>query len=462
MNKKISLLLAAAVMVGTLSGCVVKQGGGTVNMPDNQSKPLFPSVSTTSKKEDSAPVTVRPATTTTTKAPETTTTTTTTPVTTPEPEKAPLITKLPYYYAYNSEYMAVKQGNDHYLYNFVTNKLTKLDKNFGTVIFAKGDTVVAVDGSKYQIYNAAKNEMLIEGSDFVVTYASQYNDSVLVTKFEESFNGNKLYFGVINSKCEWEHELKSDLAICTQEDVKINDLRNADYRLCGDSLLVYSYSKNFVYSFDKNTVEPLTDNISILLPDDRLITLSDNKIQCFDGNTRKTSPVYESKNRTAIHAELQHFYLLDDKEYVTIDKETLKSSKFNLKDYDVYNVHGANKDVIIFTAYNPDKELYTIVMNNKGEMVVDPMKMSLDISSYNVYFSGDNIIIYQHGGASYVIDSKKKEVTKCDSETFSIIGVIDTAECFIASKITDEGRGFYFVDAKDITKFYNPLEVGEN
>ena len=74
MNKKISLLLVAAVMVGTLSGCVVKKDGGTVNMPDNQSKPLFPSVSTTSKKEDSAPVTVRPATTTTTKAPETTTT----------------------------------------------------------------------------------------------------------------------------------------------------------------------------------------------------------------------------------------------------------------------------------------------------------------------------------------------------------------------------------------------------
>lgn len=457
MNKKVAFLLAALTIMSTLSGC---SGGNTTQLPD---KPVH-QLPGTPPKPNSNVLPLPSDKETLPQPPETTTTEATTLA--PEEPDPTQITNNPYYFSYNSDYMVFTENDKHYIYNLATEKMTKLPAGKGSLIYAEGDLAVISDSINVQMYNITKGELISESSEYAVTYANYLNDAVLVTKTD----GDKMSFGVINNKCEWVHELTSDLAINKQEELTLDVLKDATYWLNGESIIMLTRNGKFLYSFTSDTVVPFENYLVAMLPDARIITSDDNKIFCTDSNTGETSVVYECGKLPTIFTDNQFFFFKDKDgtghKYVAIDKTTLKEIEFDLSAHSVYNIHGAYGDKVVFTSKKSDEEYHAVIADKNGNILADPIPGEFaieggvyDKAKYMVYFSGDYVIINSADISGeypdYIVDCANGKVIKCDYN----IRVVNKSGKMLVEVKDGQNNGFFLIDInKDINTLINPLD----
>ena len=463
MKKKISLLLVVAVMVGTLSGCVVK-ADEEVSLPGLPGTPPANVLPGTPPLKEPGE-TIIPAETVATTPPETTTTETTAPV--PEEPEATQISSKPFYFNYNSDYMAFTENGKHYLYNLTTGKMTQIPMGKGGLIYAEGKLALISDSVSVQIYDIEKGELVSETDGITVSYASSVNDAVLVTKED----GDKMAFGVIGNDCEWKHELTSELAINKHEELTMDVLKDATYCLNGEMILMITKKGKFLYSYVNDTVTPLENELVEISSYNRILIREDKNIVCIDTNTGETSVVYECGKTPTIYTDNQYIFFKDKDgtglKYVVIDKTTLKEVEFDLSAHSVYNIHGAYGDKVVFTSKKSEEEYHAVIADKSGKILADtiPGEFAIeggvyDKASYSVYFNGDNVILNSATISGeypdYIIDCAGGKVTKTDYKIWSV----NRSGKMLVEVLDGQNKGFYLIDINnDINTLINPLDA---
>lgn len=463
MKRKIALVLALATVIGVLSGCSSASDGGV-------SKPGLPGTPPANVLPGTPPVkepaeTIIPAETVATTPPETTTTETTTPV--PEEPEATKISSKPFYFSYNSDYMAFTENGKHYLYNLTTEKMTQIPVEKGSLIYAEGKLALISDSTSVQIYDIEKGELISETDGITVSYASSVNDAALITKED----GDKMAFGVIGNDCEWKHELTSELAINKHNELTMDVLKDATYCLNGEMILMITKKGKFLYSYVNDTVTPLESELVEISSYNRILIREDKNIVCIDTNTGETSVVYECGKTPTVYTDYQYIFFKDKDgtglKNVVIDKTTLKEVEFDLSAHSVYNIHGAYGDKVVFTSKKSEEEYHAVVADKNGKILADtiPGEFAIeggvyDKASYMVYFNGDNVILNSAAISGeypdYIIDCAGGKVTKTDYKIWSV----NRSGKMLVEVLDGQNKGFYLIDMNnDINTLINPLDA---
>jgi len=457
MKRRIAFSLAAIMVTTMLSAC----GGNTPSETQPQTSGTDSGTSAVTSESSTSSAN------TTSSAPEATTSAATSETTVPEepevPEELPTITAEPTM-VYNSNYimngcMAFKCDGKNYVYNITDNELYETEHDISEIEVLKGCIAVFGDVSPYgfndidaYVVNLKTGEQYADVRPF---YNSDWNGSYLtVGKLEESFSGNKLSIGMLNSKGEWVLPLSADYAVCKEKDID-----KTQYAFQNSEIIDFGNSFFYDIANDK-----LIDYIGIWsVTDDRILIIDNyDDIKCtykfydYDISTGERTYMCESSypfnaKTPTCHASTED---LDGVRKVFNQKYNLL--EHNLSGYNIPDgeIRGANQDVIVFNAPNDEGDTYTIILNKDGSYVCEPYKYDKrEDGVYNAYFSENKIILKYNKTNDRIIDRNTGEITTFD-DSFEIVDY-DTGNNLMLVKTNG---AYYLADPEAPDTLINPFE----
>lgn len=451
MKKIVSMALIAALIVSA-AGCGEKVPAETISKVEI----------TTAATE-----TVKETTTEKTAADENLTEETTTEATTEAPPKE--VEKIKDYKLFQHGCLVFNINNDSYVYNAVDNKMYELsgDITARDIDYINGKIITT--GTYYnEIYNIETGETY----DFKPAGDEMLGlKSIPVYKVEKSFDGDTLYFGIIDNNGEWVLPLSADYAVCKTKHFEINSNVNAVGE--NDSYLIFKYG-DAVYAYDyKNDKLLSAEDLNckkIICLELKPKYVSGNNLLLYKVGGESNIGVYNTQTgETKILDEMDSNGYLDiynnynnpneifaifnrDYENVAYQIAVIDSDcnilDFDLSEYSVDTVWDATEDYILFTAVNPNGNYYTLITDKNGKCIVDPIEGAYRDSSY---FKGDYAIL----SPKHIINCKTGEVKTYADDKISI-EAFDKDSGMLLMK---SDGAYYLADPSDPDTLLNPFEL---
>ncbi len=450
--KRISAAMLATVMALSLAACgapAESTGAGSEGAGDVQI-----STERTDEQADPAESTTAPAVTETT---EQTTTATTAPAEPEAPVELPVLNVEPALVMNGC--MAFKADGKNYVYNITENEMYETEYDVDAITVLKGCVAVVGDVSPYRfddidayVVNLKTGEQHADVRPF---YNSDWNGSYLtVGTLEESFSGNKVSIGMLNSKGEWVLPLSADYAVCKEKDIDKTQyaFQNSEIIDFGNSLF-YDITNDKV--IDYIPIWSVTDD-RILIFDNYDDTTGTHEFYNYDISTGERTYMCEAgypfnEKTPTCHAstkDLDGVYKVFDRNYNLLEHDL---SEYKIPDGEI---RGANEEAIVFNAISEGGGIYTIILNKDGNYVCDPYKYDKKVDGvYNAYFSESKIVLRYNKINDRIIDINTGEVTEYD-DTFDIVDY-DTENNLM---LVNTNGAYYLVDPETPDVLINPFE----
>ena len=454
MKKVISMALIVALIVSA-AGCGEKAPAETTAKTETTTA-ATETVNETTAKETAADENLTE---------ETTTAETTAEATTEAPPKE--VEKIKDYKLFQHGCLVFDINNDYYVYNAVDNKMYELSGDItartssyyinGKILYARDNLYNIETGETYDFKAAGNKELKLK--------------SIPVYKVEKSFDGDTLYFGIIDNNGEWILPLSADYAVCKTDYFRISDVAGEN-----DSYLFFEYDGVYAYDYKNDKLLSAEDlNCrKIINPDYKNATNNNfgnnlllyrvggkSKIGVYNAQTDETKlfDEYDSNgySSTYIYSPDEVFYLSDHYDYVYMAYQMLNIDNgcnildFDLSEYSVLKIFRATEDYIVFAAQNSNDRYYTIILDKDGKRIVDPIEGYYRDSSY---FKGDYAIL----STEYIINCKTGEVKTYDDDKISI-EAFDKDSGMLLMK---SDGAYYLADPADPETLLNPFELAQN
>lgn len=271
------------------------------------------------------------------------------------------------------------------------------------------------------IYRVEDNQELLHNMSYDSRKAWSDNNTVLVYQRDSSYKGDTYSLGIINEKGEWVMPLKSDLPWGNVD---------PDYRYLGDSyyFLRCNYEEGYILNSADSTFYRCPEEMDVL-------GYYNGKV--FAKNSWRSIGFYDFKNDkfTAIQEvrdpqdakwdnkfweaikysdENGFWYKMENTVYCVDANNNVKLS-YDLSDYRDHVVKAVTKDYIVFWFRNPSSVPYTAVMNTKGELLAEPVKLECDMAVVCNEGVVLGVIDYdQSFRVVYFYDSQKNTITAID------------------------------------------------
>lgn len=347
----------------------------------------------------------------------------------------------------------------YYAYNVNANNMFEVNEEWkGDLYF--NNKIVRRNGSS-NVFNIETGEKIL--SDDEGTMIHYCADKLLVSKYEESFEGNTLSFGLINNEGEWLYELSDSYKISASTDGYNKERYRAYiYYVFGETLLIYADDGCYIYSFKNDELTHIGRTRLDKVDKDYIFYVNEEKpdeLIRVDGTSGESSVVYKyNSNDIACMVTNNSVIIRDATNWKILDKESLNEYNFDLSAYNVVNIIDACEDRIIFVAKNPDGYRYTIIMNKDGSFVIDPFKESyIEFSKLGIWFVDDMIV---HSNIlsvddSFILNCSTGEMLKSkENDYYRIVNYYDEAKMILVYKDSST----YLVDIFDPNTLINPFE----
>ncbi len=346
----------------------------------------------------------------------------------------------------------VTSDKQHYAYNLAEKKIYKLDiRTDISAVRTMGQLVYYYNPAGYNTYiqNASTQQTVLPSSEgYRIEGFYWALDRILVTKVEKGFSGNKLLIGVMNSKMEWVYPLT---------EISFNFLYCKFY-LLGDKIMIYGNRDTgiehpYIYSFKNNSITPLStydwpnSNWNWNYTRDKILVsfyLESAGFWCFD-STSENGVFYDKYGELIRYTPSGNIVTKKNNKYYVLDDKTMKELDFDLSAYNVQFIIDSTKDRIMFTAFNPNGDAYTIIMNKDGSLVTEPI-----LGDQGISFCDDNAILKNNT----IINCKTGQTTKVDYEikqVYSAYGMM----------VVYSGKNYYLVKPSEPNKLLSPFAIGQ-
>lgn len=350
-------------------------------------------------------------------------------------------------------YLSCKDGSE-YIFNAKDNTVMLKDNDEWncTSIYPFGDYIFLPDYNISYVVDPKTGEIAFKNGDDDLYIHAWNNEAqkLVITKKEESFEGNKFYVGVMNNKLEWDYELTE-----VKSDTLSGDkLASCAYFPFGDKLLVTDFSRNLmVYSLKDKTLTDMSDDFipgfCFSTDKGKHICYAQNHtdLMCFDsdGEIKKICETDDSANFNIISNTIVVNYKNDWSFY----DPDLNKLGFDLSSYDIEKILDVNSEFIAFAAKNPDGVTYTIIMDKNNNIIGDPIKTTY----YDVVLTDDYAVLT---GMKIIVNLKTGEA----KEAAYSIEYVDNATGKMMVESSDD-RNIYLVDPADPDTLINPLEIAK-
>lgn len=349
-------------------------------------------------------------------------------------------------------YLSCEDGNA-YIFNAKDNTVMLKDNDEwgGSSIFSFGDYILLPGNTSYVVDPKADEVKFKSGDDGLYIHAWDTEaQKLVITKKEESFDGNKFYVGVMNNKLEWDYELTE----ITSDALSGDKLAACTYLLFGDKLLITNFSKNLmVYSLKDKTLTDMSDDFNpgfcTSTDKGKHICYAKNRTDLMgfgsDGEIKKICETNDNALFNIISNTIVINYR-DDWSFYDLDFNKLG---FDLSSYDVENIVDVNSDFIAFEAKNPDGAAYTIIMDKNNKLIGEPIKSA----NYGVVLTDDYAILI---GMNMIVNLKTGET----KEVAYNIQYVDNATGKMMVESSDD-YDIYLVDPAEPDTLINPLEIAK-
>ena len=362
-------------------------------------------------------------------------------------------------------------NNDYHVYNAVDNKMYELsgDITARDIDYINGKIITTGTSYNNEIYNIETGETY----DFKPAGNRELKlKSIPVYKVEESFDGDTLYFGIIDNNGEWVLPLSADYAVCKTDhfDISSNSVsvvgENDSYLFFKLGEAVYAYD----YKNDKLLSAEDLNCSKIINPDYKYAQGNNLLLQSYKADNKKNIGVYntqtgETKILDGIGSENSYFDIYNANEIFTIHNRdhannicqmaiidsNCNALDFDLSEYSVQTIWDATEDYILFTAVNPNGNYYTLITDKNGKCIVDPIEGAYRDSSY---FKGDYAIL----SPKHIINCKTGEVKTYADDKISI-EAFDKDSGMLLMK---SDGAYYLADPSDPDTLLNPFELVQN
>lgn len=265
MKKIVSMALIAALIVSA-AGCGEKAPAETTAKTETTTA-ATETVNETTAKE--------------TAADENLTEETTTAETTAEAPKE--VEKIKDYKLFQHGCLVFNINNDSYVYNAVDNKMYELSDDItardidyinGKIIKLDRNLYNIETGETYDFKPAGNRELKLK--------------SIPVYKVEKSFDGDTLYFGIIDNNGEWILPLSADYAVCKTDyfDISSNSVNTVGEN---DSYLFIDYGEIYAYDYKNDKLLSAEDlNCSkIICPEFKYASGNNLLLQSYKADNKK-------------------------------------------------------------------------------------------------------------------------------------------------------------------------------
>ena len=448
MKKIVSMALIAALIVSA-AGCGEKAPAETISKVE---------ITTTAEtKEEITSITVTN---------EETTEITTTPEikieTATTEEKVEKIPEVSRFYGLRSGIMTFDGNSIHriYSYNISENKLYELRKYIGHEESTDMDIYGKIGVYKEKIYNLETGEDYEKtyGVKLVNNYADKFNP---VYRIDEDFDGNTIYYGVIDYNGDWILPLSSEY----------------------DKEMIYSWgnfcsvnaSSSIIIFNENDTIYNLRNNKTIKIDKigdyyiEEFISAIDNYVimycRCYSPQTGLLARYnVDTGEVTAIakwevegrEGDLQECMSVEKKKYVVNKKgkyvfinKNYNKVDLNLSDYEIMSVYDFNENYAAFIAKNVEGDNYMIIADKEGKRIVEPQK---DYKPQKIYIIGDYAVVEEDEKYNYIIDCKTGE--KKDYEYKIVARDVESDMIII-----EANDAYYLNDPADPDTLLNPFEL---
>lgn len=349
-------------------------------------------------------------------------------------------------------YLSCRDGSE-YIFNAKDNTVMLKDNDEWncTSIYPFGDYIFLPDYNISYVVDPQTGEIAFKSGDDDLYIHAWDNEAqkLVITKKEESFEGNKLYVGVMNNKLEWDYELTE----VTSDALSGANPASCSYLPFGDKLLVTDFSKKLmVYSLKDKTLTDMSDDFTprFLSTDKGKHICYDHNcidLMCFDsdGEIKKICEPDDGANINIISNTIVINYR-NNWSFYDLD---LNKLGFDLSSYDIKEILDVNSEFIAFAAENPDGVVYTIIMDKNNNIIGDPIKTTY----YDVVLTDDYAVLT---GMKIIVNLKTGEA----KEAAYSIEYVDNATGKMIVKSSDD-HNFYLVDPADPDTLINPLEIAK-
>ena len=464
MKKRILCVSLIAALIVSAAGCGEKAPAVTTT------------VTTEAATETVKETTAKEAATDENLTEETTTAETTTEATTEAPPKE--VEKIKDYKLFQHGCLVFNINNDSYVYNAVDNKMYELSGDITARDIDHINGKIITTGTYHnEIYNIETGETY----DFKPAGDKMLGlKSIPVYKVEESFDGDTLYFGIIDNNGEWVLPLSADYAVCKTDHF---DISSNSVSVVGenDSYLFIDYGEIYAYDYkndkllsaeDLNCKEILYPEYKYVPGNNLLLYGIGGKLNIGVYNTQtgetKIFDEIDSKDSLGIINNNEIFIIINyDYDYEgfiyqwAIIDSNCNALDFDLSEYSVEMIYDATEDYILFSAVNPNGNRYTLITDKNGKRIVDPIE-GADIyysqNNYRAYIRGDYAICLLSGGSGYIVNCKTGEVKTYADDKISI-EAFDKDSGMLLMK---SDGAYYLADPSDPDTLLNPFELVHN
>ena len=470
MKKIVSVSLIAALIVSA-AGCGEKAPAETTAKTETTTA-ATETVNETTAKETAADESLTE---------ETTTAESTTEATTEAPPKE--VEKIKDYKLFQHGCLVFDINNDYHVYNAVDNKMYALSGDITARDIDHINGKIITTGTYHnEIYNIETGETY----DFKAAGNTELKlKSIPVYKVEKSFDGDTLYFGIIDNNGDWVLPLSADYAVCKTDyfDISSNSVNvvgeHDTYLLInyGESIYAYDYKNDKLLSVeDLNCKEILYPEYKYVPGNNLLLYKVGDKSNIGVYNTQtgetKIFDEIDSKDSLGIINNNEIFIIINyDYDYEgfiyqwAIIDSCCSLLDFDLSEYSVEMIYDATEDYILFSAVNPNGNRYTLITDKNGKRIVDPIEgadiyqdSQRGVIYYKAYIRGDYAICLLSSGDGYIVNCKAGEIKTYADDKISI-EAFDKDSGMLLMK---SDGAYYLADPSDPDTLLNPFELAQN
>ena len=370
-------------------------------------------------------------------------------------------------------------NNDYHVYNAVDNKMYELsgDITAGDIDHINGK-IITTGTYHNEIYNIETGETY----DFKAAGNTELKlKSIPVYKVEKSFDGDTLYFGIIDNNGDWALPLSADYAVCKTDyfDISSNSVNvvgeNDTYLFInyGKSIYAYDYKNDKLLSAEDLNCTEIKYPEYKYIPGNNLLLYGvggKSNIGLYNtqaGETKIFDEIVLNGYYTSILNRNEKYAIFLSRDTTTIDQIAILDGNGNLLDcdlseYSVRTIYDATEDYILFSAVNPNGNYYTLITDKNGKRIVDPIE-GADIYQdsqggviyYRAYIRGDYAICLLSGGDGYIVNCKAGEIKTYADDKISIEAYDKDSEMLL---MKSDGA-YYLADPADPDTLLNPFEL---
>ncbi|MBQ8171956.1 MAG: hypothetical protein IJZ95_08215 [Oscillospiraceae bacterium] len=346
-----------------------------------------------------------------------------------------------------------------YLYNIEDEKIIEIDSSINKIIDVSGYAVI-YDGDGYRkVVNVETGEVYVdaEKDDLSIVKADDcyfngedgyfIDDSLLVMRKEDSFDGTTVSFGTMNNKGEYTNPFSGD------HNVDLIDVPY-EWRILNKDIILMQAT----YFILPNKHTCYYDIVN-----DEQLVFDDNNTYIAEKGVAKIDDREQNMNDEAI-VKLDAWLGDVSKAYVTDvqtgEVDSYELSEYNVDSSDLFPVPA--KDTLLFIS-NKSNGDFLCVMNKNGELEFEPFKVTYFNFMTGITYENNKYICLNPLN-QFMYNVETKELFRCNTDendaSYMVFRYYDnvTDTFLVEANHPEYGKGFYMAHPDDLTTLVHPFE----